>query len=757
MDPVHLRPSEMEYELQIRGISGLSNARTRTKTIRELLKKEALGIESNPIDSSGAYPVEQELRECERILRTINQTIDTVSVNDSVLLWNEAEHRLLHLKGRLKRIHVKNSDDDNILQVLLVGCDDLVRRIGSMGRESIERRISFNIPNQVPLAEQGAAAINAPPVQTETGLPLRESISSLAGQKDFLGFGPRPTQPAIGSTTMGRGRGVRPPSGHSTIHSIVGSRNSRIPTPPTFAERSCIPTSQSLFDLDQVGATSSEYRTDRPIINWEEELRRLRNRESQVTRANIADANTIINSLSTLNLRDEVPSHNHATFVIPTVNSRRDIVNPSLLNPNIPISNAANCRRELSPAPVYRMNAQHITRSDPSRRYSDPIIYADADEEHLFPSANQRRQAAQQQREESRYRQDYRPQPYAVNDNNIAPDRFEARQPRNERQFALDNDQRFPYRPREDPYFDPDADFRAPYPRPAYKSVPVNHWKVYFSGDGQGLHLFDFLSQVRMLQRSERIPDRELLPMMVHLFTGRAKNWYGRWSDTIHTWNDLEDALKAEFLPENYSFIMLEKITSRKQKAGESIGEFLALMQSQFMWLGIPIDDLHKVFIVRNNLLPKYAQSIAAFEIRNLAELAQVCRRVESATQSVSMNLPFESPNYSRCTAPRTKNVNEVEQEEVQPECSGEVCTIGKFGQVKCYNCQKNGHVFRTCMKPREGVFCYGCGGKNVTTKTCVKCAGNGARGMTTRVSQEVSPEVPTAAHQEVLPRQSSA
>lgn len=71
------------------------------------------------------------------------------------------------------------------------------------------------------------------------------------------------------------------------------------------------------------------------------------------------------------------------------------------------------------------------------------------------------------------------------------------------------------------------------------------------------------------------------------------------------------------------------------QKASESIGEFLALMQSQFMWLDIPIDDRHQVFIVRNNL----------FEIRTLGELARVCRRVESVTQSVGMSLPFESQN----------------------------------------------------------------------------------------------------------------
>lgn len=172
----------------------------------------------------------------------------------------------------------------------------------------------------------------------------------------------------------------------------------------------------------------------------------------------------------------------------------------------------------------------------------------------------------------------------------------------------------------------------------------------------------------------------------------------------------------------------------------------MALMQSQFMWLDIPIDDQ----------LPKFAQGVAPFEIRTLSELARVCRRVESATQSVSMSLPFESQNYSRNPFQRAKAINEVEYEDDQASCGSELCVVGRLGPIKCYNCQKSGHIFRSCTKPKEGVFCYSSGGKNVTTKTCSKCAGNGARGVTTRASQEMPPEAQTAA-QETLPRQSSA
>lgn len=346
------------------------------------------------------------------------------------------------------------------------------------------------------------------------------------------------------------------------------------------------------------------------------------------------------------------------------------------------------------------------------------------------------------------------PQPEFNQDRYANVDRTDRRREIVQPQIYYRDDQHDYYR--EGPRMN-DARYAARGNRSNRNTVPVNHWRVSFSGDGQGMHLFEFLSQVRMLQQSEMLLDHELLPMMVHLFTGRAKNWYGMWAGTFQTWEELTDALTTEFLPTNYRYMLLENITNRKQKSSESIGEFMALMMSLFRWLDVPLDEQHKVYIVRNNLLPRYMSGVAPFRIVTLAQLAQVCRQVESASQSANIGLPFENPYHqvNRGGYGRPRMINEIKEVEdlVEEVFNGEICNVrrqqqrqqsGSSGISKCFNCDRNGHSFRDCTTPRNGVFCYSCGVKNVTTRNCTRCSGNEQRGVTDRASQRFSQEART-------------
>lgn len=43
MDPIHLLPDELDYELAIRGVFNLGTSRQKTKCLREFLKREEEG------------------------------------------------------------------------------------------------------------------------------------------------------------------------------------------------------------------------------------------------------------------------------------------------------------------------------------------------------------------------------------------------------------------------------------------------------------------------------------------------------------------------------------------------------------------------------------------------------------------------------------------------------------------------------------------------------------------------------------------
>lgn len=103
------------------------------------------------------------------------------------------------------------------------------------------------------------------------------------------------------------------------------------------------------------------------------------------------------------------------------------------------------------------------------------------------------------------------------------------------------------------------------FPQPR-RTVPVHQWKLSFSGDSKGLHLYDFLSQIELYKCSERVSNAELLAAIVHLLNGPARMWYQSMHGVFRSWEELVAALKNAFLPPNYNYIFLSDISNRFQR-----------------------------------------------------------------------------------------------------------------------------------------------------------------------------------------------
>lgn len=303
------------------------------------------------------------------------------------------------------------------------------------------------------------------------------------------------------------------------------------------------------------------------------------------------------------------------------------------------------------------------------------------------------------------------------------------------------------------------------------KTVPVHLWKISYSGDGQGLHLYDFLAELGMFQRSEGVTDDELFASVVHLLTGRARLWYRSWFDTFACWAEFVTAIKKEFLPPKYDYRLLSSISSRRQKQHETFAEYLGVMRSLFNYLSIPIDEQHKLCIIEENMLAKYTIAVSAIEITTLDQLSNVCRRIDFAYNKQSVVMPRDDvapPTRTpfRHSVGRSREVHEVERrmnpmddisgfgncqfgandgqrQDQQPEndapLAQEVMATTSaqnsgnrneaVGEDRCFNCLKTGHVFAKCTQQRKGTFCFRCGSRDVTVFTCRKCTKNGETG----------------------------
>lgn len=252
------------------------------------------------------------------------------------------------------------------------------------------------------------------------------------------------------------------------------------------------------------------------------------------------------------------------------------------------------------------------------------------------------------------------------------------------------------------------------------RSVPINQWKITFSGDEKGLHLYDFLTQLSLFQRSENVTDREMVYSIMHLLSGRARLWYFSVADQFNEWSEVVSAMKKEFLPSNYDFLLLNDITNRAQKRNETFGEFITHMQALFKCISQPLDENHKLFIVRKNLLPKYAMSIAPLNINTLEQLIDACRSIDNAA-SLSDNNTYSMP-FSQSDS-RVYSIHR--QEGTIPSQNQSISPSTSRGRNRCWNCQVEGHSYGSCDQPKRGVFCFKCGARGVITSRCSRCSGN--------------------------------
>lgn len=875
-----MRPAELDYELTIRGVLGMATSRQKISALREQLKREGLGIETNPINSGFAFPVEDELHTCSILVSDIKNQIPSNGVAMNSLVLDETESRLVHLKSRLKRIFPESQEHSTRLQKLCTLCDELVQFV-AIGRPSISRRVSLINPFrlQIPTLQTGCVQ----ETRSDSNIDLEGEVASglqrstpprLEGvieqpfsstSTELPPYSPRRTpeqfqQPVdlpISNTVfetneshnstvdggeIGQGGSLNPfaetfrPSVQNSVTSAIeGSEGIRAQTQGqaqgassvsyNLSQNASFITPNSRTIPIQGSARALGLQADVDIINRGTfTVAAVPTRAFENLRVSAGQSNLnqrFSRSVSRANQQSNVQAisnHNNNRDARETANTcRRPVINhqsraPNGINPNFAHYTGRNANG----------SSEAVSRPNNPNRDANVILNA-----YNWPNVNQQSQASNVQNANcsQNYNRDanctsgpfarptvnQQPQSFIVqnasesqNSNRDANGMSGAfarptvnQQARNVQdtigsqsfdrdvngryvfpkpnyqQSQVPNSHNLPnqyHREDADPrdcvpaYRGPnngapihplDQNFQNQYqPRPIHldqnnaarptfrKSVPVNQWRISFNGEGRGMHLFDFLSQVKMYQRSEMISDDELLRAMTHLLSGRAAQWYESVHETIFTWNDLVEALKAEYLPYNYSFTLFNDICNRRQKPNESFGEYFTHLKSLFKWLGMELSESHKVHIVQKNLLPKYS-SIAMLGIRNLQGLAEACRRIDDAAAASgrsSSNLPFENPLHyggnTRSQYQRHNNVSEIDAEPVsEGMCEGEVCALRRGGPRtsgeqkkggKCYNCNKEGHGFRLCSIPQEGVFCYSCGVRNVTTKNCSRCAHTG-------------------------------
>lgn len=773
LDPIHLRPVELDYELRIRGIFGIGTTRRKTMILRDHLRKEIDGLEAEPTSSSLHFPIEDELTACAEILAGIKLIVTDVTKRSNSLFKGEAIHRLIHVTRRLHRLSPNNIDQEQNVNLLQNMCVEIQNEIRTSESETVQEQRAASSKSS--MAAQRSSQANGLPFC----LPTARPSAGVVIEPTRLSIDRRPAtqdRNSLFSTVSTGLPGYTPYAGDRFTPELIDQRVGWHLADDIFRMTRC---DDDVCELGAVGGSTLNPRakdfrpsTTEPTIETDVDVpvrndksnNDLHDKESRPTERVSKETNH--------EARYNLGSQNNQTFTYERFNkqvNKRPTINDNYFASRVheeeemidlcEVGSQERCDREYETG-VNSNTVGHPlgpVRREPStqRRYASEDYETDQVQIPL-PLRRSDRQVSENvgfgYRSQLPLRS-VRPPSIREPDNYDDRYRFLLRRDHLPNRGRAENyDDRFqlvsrgdevPHRPNinyREPNFGSEGDRRRCAARPMRKSVPVNQWRINFSGDGRGLHLYDFLSQVSLFQRSEMISDEELMYSLVHLLTGRARQWYASLGNSIDSWEEMVESLKYEFLPLDYDFHLLNDISTRRQKNTESFGEYITLMNSLFRWLNVPISESHKVFIVKKNLLPKYAVGVAANNLRTIRELTEVCRRIDSSltatTPGRTISLPFEANSYypnggnRNHLLSRPAQIAEIDLDENGEDlyCENEICALkssrgqGNSGAFKCYNCRKDGHVFRSCPAPREGIFCYSCGVKDVTVKNCSKC-----------------------------------
>lgn len=259
----------------------------------------------------------------------------------------------------------------------------------------------------------------------------------------------------------------------------------------------------------------------------------------------------------------------------------------------------------------------------------------------------------------------------------------------------------------------------------------VRKWGLKFDGvEG----VVGFIERLSELRTAYGFSEESLLVAIPELLKGKALLWYRNNKQDWATWDDFIADLRTTFLPPDYLSILEDDIRKRTQGHDESITDFAIALRTEMRRHG-GFSNQKQIDFIYKNLRPEYKSYIRRRDFTSLHDLLQLGTEYEYNCREAKSFRPPPNPAQSRFTdtayRPRAYRlppdrlhrppVVAAAQQEPVPRPSQQPAD-------KCWNCLKTGHRYSACRAPRS-LFCYRCGDKGETVKTCKKCsAGNATR-----------------------------
>lgn len=274
------------------------------------------------------------------------------------------------------------------------------------------------------------------------------------------------------------------------------------------------------------------------------------------------------------------------------------------------------------------------------------------------------------------------------------------------------------------------------YPSCAYASkfIDVSRWKLSFDGTSS---VTDFLERLEEMRISRDVSKDQLFNSLAELLEGDAAIWYRFARNRIRSYDEFREVLCSSFLPTNYEERIREILRHRTQAATESLVVYVAYMENLYSKLKDKPSEESRVSYIKGKLLPHLQLALAGKGIKTLDALISIGRDIEEANVSaLEYHAPPVNPRNSvepglEYRRPSNFCVSVAEPQAVDPLPENNRPSVALPPRqmvppaVKCWDCNQEGHTRVNCPRPRQK-YCFRCGRRDVTVRTCPSCSGNG-------------------------------
>lgn len=236
----------------------------------------------------------------------------------------------------------------------------------------------------------------------------------------------------------------------------------------------------------------------------------------------------------------------------------------------------------------------------------------------------------------------------------------------------------------------------------------TNFEKLKLSFDGHGCPK-EFLLRLEELQPLKGYTYEQCLLALPLLLNGSALSWYRSRKQEFTSWSIFKILFLEQYTPHNHDLILEQKLRNRKQRAGESLSEFITEVVCMSSKLNKPLPESTLLELVKLNIHSDFATYLVGRTFLTLADLIRVGRDIET----------YIKPNKSYYRHPKVEAIRDT--------------------ALTCLKCKRSGHSYRDCKK-FPGIQCFKCGKTGTVTAKCTNCSPSSSpSSSTSKVAKETS------------------